>query len=84
MWLNLNIKPVFFLTEYRSYGASVKRYPQIRIIYPKKFGRLENNAYFCSIKYQESEDKYLNRYINISLLNNKYFDYGRLLRIFYA
>ena len=38
MWLNLNIKPVFFLTEYRSYGASVKRYPQIRIIYPKKFG----------------------------------------------
>ena len=31
MWLNLNLKPVFFLTEYRSYGASVKRYPQIRI-----------------------------------------------------
>ena len=31
MWLNLNLKPVFFLTEYRSYDASVKRYPQIRI-----------------------------------------------------
>ena len=25
--------------------------------YPKKFGRLENNAYFCNIKYQKSEDK---------------------------
>ena len=29
-WLNLNLKPVFFLTEYKSYDASVKRYPQIR------------------------------------------------------
>ena len=65
-------------------GAKVQKIAHKSHNYPKKFGRLENNAYFCSIKYQESEDKYLNRYINISLLNNKYFDYGRLLRIFYA
>ena len=51
-------------------GAKVQKIAHNSHIYPKKFGSLEKCAYFCSIKYQKSEDKLQNRYISISLLNN--------------
>jgi len=43
--------------DFFSFGAKVQKIAHNSHNYPKKFGRLENNAYFCSIKYQKSEDK---------------------------
>ena len=39
------------------YGCKSKKIAHHSHNYPKKFGWLENNAYFCRIKYQKSEDK---------------------------
>ena len=55
---------------------------KIRIV---RIVTVEEEKYINCLIYEAIKyDEYLNRYINISLLNNKYFDYGRLFRIFYA
>ena len=63
---------------------NVKSRLQIRIFTRKSLFDWKIMLNFAALNIKKVKINIKKRYINISLLNNKYFNYGRLLRIFYA